>query len=211
MIHTNTLSNILLLILLILLTETNCSNLLKDTSNKNHKNKIEFKLIENGLTKHSSKRLNLYSHLFFVLAEKCSEKNCSSRYGKCVNGNVCKCRKGYANAPKFSLNKDQYCQYEQKKQKYAFFLELISFCGIGHLYSHRIIMFFLKFLLFAITLIFMISCMFNSSTKHSISNLLFKIASYSILLLFLCYHILDLMMLYLNKYTDGYGIPLTLK
>ena len=209
MIRTDALANILLFIFLLFITNSNCSNLIKNSSNNSHQDKINFKIIQKDSKKISKKKVNLYSHLFFVLTNKCNEKICVSETSNCLNENVCKCKKGYANVPLFSSKKSQFCQYKQKKHYIALFLEIISFCGLGHIYAHRIIMFYLKFLFFAITLLLSKNHSLYQNEKSSKSKLISQLAYYSILSMFILYHILDIMMFYLNKYTDGYGVPLT--
>lgn len=213
MLSLRTLSNFLLIAFLTFASHTSCSNALKKSvlENKNTtlNMTIHVKVVPPKPKPKTKKKINHYSHLFIVLTEKCTSLTCSSPQGKCLNENVCKCTKGFANAPQFSSQKNQFCQYKQKKHYTALFLEIVFFCGMGHLYSHRVIMFFIKFLFFAATVLLRLNLNSYSEEKASIMKRISQIAFFSAAGFYFFIHSIDLMMFYLNKYPDGYGIPLT--
>jgi len=60
-----------------------------------------------------------------------------SYHGRCIDGKYCECDKGYLST-NFSVSVQ--CDYEQKKQLYAFLYQLISpFCGYGWFYLNEYI------------------------------------------------------------------------
>jgi hypothetical protein len=72
--------------------------------------------------------------------------------------------------------------------------------GVGHIYANRIIFGIIKMFIFGL-LLFMIKSISNKITY----GYLFKII---ITLIFSMLHLADIFSFLLNKYTDGYGIPL---
>jgi len=205
----NILSQIIIFTFIFLFEFNKCSNSLKKNQQTTNNNNIHIKFQIPGNKKRSHSKRLLYAHLFVKVTENCNNNTCSNPTGYCLSENVCKCAKGFANAPEFTQDKNKFCQYEQKKQYYALYLEIVFFFGIGHLYSHRIIISFIKALFFIITLFVRSIYVSYQNEKISPSKVISQIGYYTLLLFYILYHMLDLMMFYLNKYTDGYGIPLT--
>ena len=207
MTNTLILSNLTMIILLTLLAEFNCAQLRKNETISKNATKITIFVKDDVKISSNQSPLNLYSY-FQAKVEKCTNKECIQPTGICINTNICQCSKGYADVPLFSENNKLNCQYKQKFQIVAFILEFFSFCGLGHLYTHRIIIFFLKFMIFLIVLLVRYNYNFYKNEKKSLIKTISQINYYIFLSAFILYHLLDSMMFYLNKYTDGYGVPM---
>lgn len=159
----------------------------------------------------------------YKVSISCSKFNCLN--GNCVDSKTCVCNKGYTTSNK-GLNKENindkryYCNYQMKDQLLAFLLESILILGFGHLYLGR-----LAYGLFKMTLICFFVGLdiinFYRSNKLNKDNELnkvhnnkildrnyyfyFNILVYSGLTVF---HLVDIVLMGLNKYPDGNGISL---
>jgi hypothetical protein len=145
----------------------------------------------------------------------CSDNICSDPFGQCINNNsICKCNDGYLSVPFINTDNSILCSYQQKLQSYSLILESILMCGIGHLYAHRVVMGVLKLIFFSLV-VYNIILQYKSYQKNMFFNRpqpkVFSIhdyISYIFISLFIFIHIYDVIMIMLNKYPDGFGIPL---
>jgi hypothetical protein len=146
---------------------------------------------------------NFEYDLFYVDSE-CNNHNCPTERGYCQGTTRCVCRLGWAN-----LNRDitYYCDYQQKSQKISFLLELFFPIGIGHFYSGRFLLGFAKLVVICGTVLldFMVKGIDNAKSRQKNNLIMFV---YTLYLFILIWQVFDLVMIGLNKYTDGNGIPL---
>ena len=184
--------------------------------------------------------LNFYIKLIYSeeISPCLSEQECNgtiqcSSHGKCFydlfqyilneseNQNLinCICDEGFTDLNSESKIK---CCYKQKKQSYAFLLELISF-GIGHLYIGNKIFFIIKFIIEIICIILNIIICFEINIINSKKYDFFDYEDYHIvnkkgiilnLIMFIynicmfIFHIIDLILFGLNLYKDKNGVKL---
>jgi hypothetical protein len=146
---------------------------------------------------------NFEYDLFYVDSE-CNNQNCPTQRGYCQTNARCVCRFGWAN-----LNKDinHYCDYPQKSQKISFLLELFFPIGLGHFYAGRIVIGLAKLILIFITVTLdcLVKKMDGAKSKHKNNLVMFV---YTLYLFIIVWQIFDIVMIGLNKYNDGNGIPL---
>jgi hypothetical protein len=137
-----------------------------------------------------------------------------------------RCAQGYVN---YDDSKDsrnvKNCQYVQKKQITAFFLELFLWCGIGHFYSGRILIGIIK-LIFFISFFVIYGFLRRYASKEDDNDIFISVDDDSeclpeqvekllgILFCIVCcglfiWQVIDLVMFASNKYYDGNGVPLT--
>jgi hypothetical protein len=128
------------------------------------------------------------------ISKYCNQQNCN---GKCIE-EVCYCKEGYIDIT--SIRPESLiCSYKQRRLVLAFYLEFVL-PGIGHIYANRIVFGIMKMILFVL----LIMMIMNTSSKTNYGYVL-KLTFVIILGMI---HIFDVMAFLLNKYTDGYGIPL---
>jgi hypothetical protein len=136
----------------------------------------------------------------FIVREPCDQDNCSSP-NVCINGVVCKCAHGLAHV---HIDDGKLCTYRQKRQLLAFFLELLFASGIGHIYAGRLLYGLLKMLFVLIVPAVLLIWAFCSKEKNSVILIILS----TLCFLILTWHLVDLVMLGMNKYNDGEGVPL---
>lgn len=148
----------------------------------------------------------------------CSIKTtCPPRYGSCISPSECKCAYGFSN---FIVNNknlpDQngnFCAYEQKKLIYAFLLESFLSLGLGHIYSGRYLLGYIKMIFcLLIVSLFLIQTYINKGVllegfakQSPILLVIYLIFS----VVWLIWQLLDMVLIGLNQYLDGNDIPLT--
>ena len=140
----------------------------------------------------------------------CTKDSCSN--GKCVDGD-CICFEGYAsNISKLKTYKKKsqvvFCEYKLKEHIVAFLLETFFVIGIGHLYSGRMthgIVKMLCILLFIVLDVIIKNLMGGKSLKARNGYYSFSLALYFSIII---YQLFDIVMLGLNRYSDGNGMPL---
>ena len=115
----------------------------------------------------------------------------------------CSCKDGYITYPNKT---DKYCNLEQKKQVYAFFLELCMGFGGGHFYRGAYKLGAIKLVAFIFGIVF--SCSFPITAKY-ISDcdcewiaIILSIIYYSYLYFLSLWYIYDLVCFGNNYYTD---------
>lgn len=130
----------------------------------------------------------------------------------------CRCKDGYIT---YSINKNnetKYCEVEQKKQLYAFWLEFCLGFGAGHFYRHAYSRAIWKLCLFLFGLVFI--CSFPITAKfcsdHSDFDCLFLIVSiifYLFMIFLAVWYIYDLVNFGKNNFKDltYYPIEIDLK
>lgn len=179
---------------------------LKDFLDYTYKYKIDdyYTIEENTKLKENKRVIHL----------TCNKENCL--YGRCIDEGTCVCLQGYATnlnkqQQNYHLEKNQdktFCNYKLKEQIVAFLLETLLVLGFGHIYAGRLIFGIVKMI--CIILFIGVDCIIkNSINEKSLKakNLYYSLslAIYFILILF---QLFDIVMLGLNKYTDGNGMPL---
>ena len=138
----------------------------------------------------------------------CNKINCI--YGKCNTNKKCICNDGYATYIK-SNDKEIFenikCNYKLKNHSIAFFLETLLIVGVGHFYAGRILYAQIKAVVF--TFFIIIDKMIKNSIKKKEIKYKNKylIVSLLIYLILIIIHTYDIVMLAMNKYTDGNGMP----
>jgi hypothetical protein len=197
--------NVLFVLVLIILVSITNETLKSKSKTKTKSKKV--KTYETGMisTKTESDTITLtnYEHdLFYVDASECNAENCPEERGECVTSKRCLCKVGHANL----YNDNLFCDYPQKSQKLSFLLEFCLFFGIGHIYSGRYILGIAKLLFIATAIT--LDCFFkrmDAKSKDKNSLIMFV---YSLYLVALLWQIFDIVMIGLNKYTDGNGVPM---
>lgn len=148
----------------------------------------------------------------------CNKKNCKYPYGKCLNNSICKCLEGFVSFSKTlkknstKILKDEiYCDYRQKKQIIAFFLELFFICGFGIFYLERFSQGILKFFIFFcfLVVVFLIKKynirfkFFLNENIYNGRNFLLNFLRIFLFLLFFSLHVIDIFYLSTNSFLDG--------
>jgi uncharacterized membrane protein len=137
---------------------------------------------------------------FFVASNiTCNKTTCPAK-NICSDMSTCECAHGFAN---LDSNGTVYCTYEQKKQLYAFFLEVCFLGGMGHLYAGRIAYGIVKLLLMIV-----LPLILFYSSYCSKWNPIVIIASTTMCCGITIWHLIDVILIGMNKYMDGNGIPL---
>jgi hypothetical protein len=129
--------------------------------------------------------------------KKLKDCNANTCNGECV-ANICNCREGYIDISILKQN-SKACSYKQRKLILAFYLEFIL-PGVGHIYANRIIFGIMKMFII-ILLIFLLRNIADKSSYANIFRIIFTIV-------FGMLHVIDILAFLLNRYTDGYGMPL---
>jgi hypothetical protein len=137
----------------------------------------------------------------------CSKENCQAPFGSCVDDKTCQCAKSYLNYPGNEAEV-QSCTYNQKNQSVFFIIELLTVVGLGHIYAKRILYGAIKFS--SICIILFVDCFFRKClNKHEYkSRICFNNFVYILYFSILVWQTTDLIMIALNKFTDGNGIEL---
>lgn len=151
----------------------------------------------------------------------CSKMNCVN--GNCIDKDTCVCQYGYSTynftdgeyvvkdsklADKAGKDRRFYCDYKMKEQIVAFLLEVSLVLGIGHIYLGRVFHGLLKMniiLLFVLLDIFIKNKIGDKSLKSKNMYYSFSLTIYICLVLF---HLVDIVMIGLNKYPDGNGMKM---
>lgn len=139
--------------------------------------------------------------------ERCNVFNCPRKRGVCTRDTSCKCNEGF-----ISVNDDEfpfYCNYEQKRQLNAFLLEFFIGFGIGHLYNGNIQIAMIKLILYFVA--YFILCFipyFTAQTKSNFLNRVFPCFQTMAILTIVIWQIVDSVLLGINWFPDGNGIPL---
>eukprot|EP00340_Litonotus_pictus_P008849 CAMPEP_0170514712 /NCGR_PEP_ID=MMETSP0209-20121228/1287_1 /TAXON_ID=665100 ORGANISM="Litonotus pictus, Strain P1" /NCGR_SAMPLE_ID=MMETSP0209 /ASSEMBLY_ACC=CAM_ASM_000301 /LENGTH=253 /DNA_ID=CAMNT_0010798911 /DNA_START=81 /DNA_END=842 /DNA_ORIENTATION=- len=145
---------------------------------------------------------------------KCTSDNCS--HGKCIDEEYCVCHRGYASYKITNFEdsdedidpKDKiYCDYQMKEQIVAFLLETIFILGFGHLYAGRIVHGVLKMLIILLFVAFDLLLKSWIASKSLKTKNFYYTLSLSLYFGLLVFQLLDIVMLGLNKYHDGNGMP----
>jgi len=154
--------------------------------------------------------------LFVTKVKSCNNIVCPNTTAFCMDYKTCVCKNGFAdlkciakNGVMTYKNSNKVCEYRQKKQLYAFTLEIFGI-GLAHLYLQNYSIFALKLIFALLCLIFLIPyltclpCIFENSKKRKT----YEVVDIAYLLSFLVWYVIDLVFLGLNKIKDGNGIPL---
>jgi len=137
----------------------------------------------------------------------CDLKTCPFNQGQCVFGS-CVCNKEYITVNNKNNTK---CNYTKTKQKIFFYLEVIGFIGIGHIYAGRVFFGILKLIFLWFYSIFCISfvIIFNGLSVDLKQTVIFKkYLSGLFLILPLFLHGLDMYLIGFGYYKDGNNIEL---
>ena len=146
-------------------------------------------------------------HYFNGSEEKnilCSENNCFSPYGTCINKTTCRCTTDYASFKIKEDNSQFYCAYERKKQLVSFILEFFFPFGVGHFYAGRILMGVLKMIVCFSQCIFAGFGMCFAQDAGMVLMILLLIIG----LVYISWGFIDIILIALNVYKDGNGVPL---
>ena len=136
---------------------------------------------------------------FFIKTNiTCNKTTCPGK-SICSDKNTCECAHGYANIADSGV----FCTYEQKKQLYAFFLEVSFLGGMGHLYAGRVAHGIIKLIL-----IILLPIILFYSAYWSKWNPIVMIVSTTICCGITIWHLVDVILIGMNKYMDGNGVPL---
>ena len=135
---------------------------------------------------------------------ECNASNCFYPNGRCVDNGTCECTKEYASFKQEGESKDHYCAYERKKQLVSFLLELFLPFGVGHFYSGRILIGVLKIIVcFSQCIIAGIGfCLAKDAGMLTVIILLV------IGCVYISWELVDIILIALNVYKDGNGVPL---
>jgi hypothetical protein len=135
---------------------------------------------------------------------ECNESNCFYPYGRCVDNNTCQCTKEYASFKQEGEFEDHYCDYERKKQLVSFLLEFFFPFGVGHFYSGRILMGVLKIVVCFSQCIFagLGFCFAQDAGMVLVILLLIFGCAY------ISWELVDIILIAMNVYKDGNGVPL---
>lgn len=177
---------------------------------------------ENQEFEDNSKDITVSSYLSYLNYDKfsfaedieCNYITCG-RPNICLNEGFCKCSEDFANfvsnqndLKKVNLVKSRgssYCGYKRKKQLIAFLLELFLVFGIGHIYLENYVIGVIKFLIFTYFWILRNFCCsyFNPKQVEESRNLEVKWYNLLLMLITIIWYFLDIILLAMNKYTDG--------
>lgn len=139
----------------------------------------------------------------------CTENICNLPYGRCEGGDKCVCEKGFKQFPE---NSEPLCMYNQElASKYIFYESLFGF-GIGHFVVGNKIMGSIKLTLGLLCLIaiFVLCCLWKNywNCKTVYRFLVYIKICYSLVALYLIFYAVDVILIILNVYKDGNGVPL---
>jgi len=150
---------------------------------------------------------------FFQQAvNNCNTVICKPQFATCQGLDTCLCKSGFANAPEVSKDKT-ICDYEQKKQQTAFFLEMFLI-GVGHVYRGAIVLGTMKLLFVVLFPCFMLCLIFlgvladEGIKAQSFIMITSLVVGGLYVLAVAIWYIYDLVLYGMNEYSDGNGIPL---
>jgi hypothetical protein len=150
---------------------------------------------------------------FYHTGPRCSISNCP-KPNTCSDEYTCRCAVGFADFRQSENKPELSCQYAQKKQLKAFFLEFFLAHGIGHMYAGRIGYGIFKFFFFFVPFILSVFlCCCGFSVKLNIdSGGCVGMTIIIILCSFCCiatlWQMVDLVLFGMNRYKDANGVPL---
>jgi hypothetical protein len=140
-----------------------------------------------------------------IVKGDCNSNNCKET-GQCNNSD-CVCNDGYAQDPHNSTpsSSDMRCSYKLKSQALFFLIEMFTWIGIGHFYAGRILHAIVKLAVILFTII--TDCFLrNFFRKGSKSWIILYWIIHLLYFFILFWHVFDLVMIALNKYSDGNGM-----
>ena len=143
--------------------------------------------------------------LFFICKtlEECGD----CRFGDCIDNQICECKDKYSTYPHDS---DIKCSYKKKKQWIAFLLEAIPSYGVGHLYLKIYGFGIAKLIIWLITSSLIILMRYYTIQREWKDEIALKFGLLSCIFTStsIIWYITDLVLLGLNRYTDGNNIDL---
>jgi hypothetical protein len=139
----------------------------------------------------------------------CGSLTCHQDNSLCIkteNDYDCECSSEYDSLPDDPLK----CVYLKKSKLKAFLFELLVTYGAGHFYLENYQMAIPKLLFWVLSYcLIIILRTFQKSDENNIQFSCFmKIVAGLILLIMIIWQVLDLVFIWLDYYTDGYGISL---
>lgn len=138
--------------------------------------------------------------------QDCNKYNCPSSRGQCLDLKICACREGYLEIP--SLTKFYgFCGYEQRSALISFLFEFIFIGGVGHIYAKRFMIGTVKFLCFLIMILIYSQLKKKTGQQNKLNFL--NILGFIVLSIFFLIHFYDIILILMNEYTDGNGLPLS--
>ena len=141
----------------------------------------------------------------------CNSINCPPLRGIC-NGNICVCEENFETINnKYIQSNGIYCNYHLKSRFIAFLLEFFFPFGVGHFYSGKTYLFYVKFGLFLVLISMCCSvlcCVAPKSNNNPCSFVLCLILVLSLLGLIIM-EIFDLASYGLGIYNDGNGVQMS--
>jgi len=158
-----------------------------------------------------------YMKYHFANNINCSAVNtCPKKFGNCKSPNECQCNKGFINYVENSkITKGfsgQYCSYEQKKQLYSFLIESFISFGIGHIYAERYLAGYSKLLLgLLIIILYIVQKSFTKGLAledFSKTSPKLYITQILLMLVICIWQLIDIVLIGINTYLDGNGMPL---
>lgn len=143
--------------------------------------------------------------LSYSLEQECNENNCKN--GECIDNIICECFNNYSTHPHTNNKK---CNYRKKKQWIAFLLEAIPSFGVGHLYLKNYTLGIAKLIIWLITSILIIFMRYYTIQREWKDEIALKFGLLSCIFTTsaIIWYITDLVLIGLNKYTDGNYIDL---
>ena len=206
--------NLFLVIVLLFNPSISIKTFLKDnkTSNSTSTNTKNSTSQSHSSTKYAdfSKRIKIVgftnegTNPIIEVEGNCNNSTCV--HGKCTNSKTCKCDSGYA---QLLYSKDyELCDYELKSQLTAFFLELFLILGFGQLYIQNYVYFAIKFLIIVGLLLLDFLLKYLIKFKENTGRKTVYIFSYIFYSIIVSWQVIDIVLLGLNKYNDGNGMPL---
>lgn len=139
------------------------------------------------------------AYFFKVRGINCNNSTCTYP-SICQDENTCRCAEGTANFYLYnnisSILMTKYCQYKQKHQVVAFFLEFFL-PGTGHLYAGKFYSGVSKFII-----MICLFCIVGGNRKSDQGS------SSCLILIFFIWYMVDILSYASNKYKDGNGVPL---
>ena len=196
--------NLIFFLLLMIITMKSVTNI--SLKSKNIKeNLIQIK----QLNKNSTNNETTEDNNSYYANGTCSSSNCYSPYGICISNSSCLCNIGYAQDPSKEVNKTNIsCDYKLKEQQ-LFFLWI----GAGHFYAQRWLYASAKCATIILIIIFdcfIKQCFFTNQYSNNFKgNRPFNIFIYFLYFLIFFWECFDLIMIALNKFSDGKGMDIS--
>lgn len=187
---------------------TSSNNSINNSKNDsgNNNNKIKSNLNSHNQNENNSKPNDItdddeYSYDKNI---ECNEKNCFYPNGRCINNTTCGCTREYASFKVDGEVSDHYCAYERKKQLVSFMLEFFFPFGVGHFYSGRVLIGILKLIVCFSQCIFAgLGVCFAKDAGMVLVILLLIFGC-----VYIVWELVDIILIALNIYKDGNGVPL---